>query len=82
MVLLATFVVVVVIQVVHRLAGAIASLVWTVGLFGYGFYLLNGGAQIVFLGVRVQMWHFVTFMACMLAYNTWVFVRVLKHSRR
>lgn len=77
-VLFATFVAVVIIQVINRLAGVIASIVWTIGLSGYGFYILQGGAKVEFIGLQVEPWHLAAFTAVLLAYNTWVLVRVLK----
>jgi hypothetical protein len=77
-VLLATFVAVIVIQVINRKAGAIASVVWSLGLLGYGSYVLQQGTKIAFLGVPVKMWHFVTFMGVMLGYNVWVLVQLSK----
>lgn len=81
-ILLGSFLVVVVIQVVNRPAGAAAAVLWCLGLMGYGAWAIEQGAELAFLGARVQLWQFFTFMSAMLAYNAWVLVRSLKHRAR
>jgi hypothetical protein len=80
-ILLGGFLVVVVIQVVHRPAGAIAAVVWCLGLMGYGAWGLENGAQLGVLGARVESWQFFTFMSAMLAYNVWVLYRSVGSRR-
>lgn len=81
-VVLVTFLAVIVVQAINRRAGAIAAIVWCLGLAAYGYWMFQSGAQIALLGVRIELWHFLTFMAAMLAYNTWVLVRALKAPTR
>lgn len=81
-VLLVSFLAVVVVQAVNRTAGAIASVVWCLALAGYGYWVFESGAQIAFLGVQVELWQFLTFMAAMLAYNGWVLSRQLRLRKR
>ncbi len=80
--LLASFIVVVVVQALNRKAGAIAAIVWCLGLSGYGVWMFQTGADLSFLGRRVELWHFLTFMAVMLAYNGWVLSRLLRGRGR
>lgn len=77
-VILVTFIAVIVVQAINRTAGAIAAIVWCLGLSGYGYWMFESGAQLAFLGLPVELWHFLTFMAAMLAYNGFVLARQLR----
>lgn len=81
-VLLVSFVAVIVVQAVNRTAGAIASVVWCLGLGAYGVWMFENGASIGFLGVPVQLWQFLIFVAVMLAYNLYVLTRQLRTRAR
>jgi hypothetical protein len=77
-IVLGSFVAVIIVQMVHRTAGAIATILWALGLLAYGTWTIQNGAQLAFLGVPVKLWHFLAFMAVMLVYNGWVAWRLLK----
>lgn len=81
-VLLVTFLAVIIIQAVNRTAGAIAAIVWCLGLVAYGYTVFQSGAQIALIGVQVQLWQFLVFMGAMVAYNGWVLFRQLKARKR
>lgn len=77
-IVLGTLLVVVLIQLVHRAAGAVAAILWCVGLFAYGLWALEQGAEIRFLHIPVRPWTFAAFVLAMLSYNVWVLVRALR----
>lgn len=77
-IIVGTLAVVVVLQLLHRVAGAAAGVVWTLGMLAYGLWALGEGQHIAFLGIPVQRWTFATFMVAMLGYNVWVLVRALR----
>lgn len=81
-VLLISFLAVILVQALNRTAGAIASIVWCIGLTVYGVWMFKSGADIAFLGAGVELWHFLAFMAVAFSYNGWVLTRQLRARSR
>lgn len=73
-----TLAAVVLLQLLHRVVGALASVVWTACLLAYGMWALTSGQHAAFLGIPVRPWAFGLFMSGMLAYNVWVLVRAIR----
>lgn len=83
--LLVAFVGVVVVQITHRLVGAIAAMLWCLVLLGYGVNALEAGQRIRFFWGELKTWQLVAFLGGMMAYNGWVLVRAWRlhrHQRR
>lgn len=77
--LLASLVVVVLVQIVHRLFGTILALAWCLVAIGYGAYAFAHGAKVVFLErFAVEPWAFVVFMGALAAYNLFVAARLVR----
>ena len=80
-IILGSLVVVVVLQLLNRVVGAAAAVLWSVALLVYGGWALNQGQHVAFLGVAVPRWLFAGFMLSMIAYNVWALVRALRARR-
>jgi hypothetical protein len=76
--LLGGLVVVVGLQLVNRLVGAVAGLVWTIVLVGYGWQQLQEGAEIRFFFIRGEPRVFYIGAATFLAYSIFVLVQAIR----
>ena len=76
--LLVSLVVIVVVQTLHRLWGAVLLFVWCAVALAYGLNAFERGVDLKMLGIQAKPWNFIAFMAVMMAYNLIVVVRVLR----
>lgn len=81
-ILLGTLVGCVAIQMVHRLAGAVATLIWSISVAVWGYFEIQSGADIRFFFLRGSPELFIPIMLGFIAYNTWVVARTWRDGKR
>jgi len=81
-ILLGTLVACVAIQMFHRLAGAVATLLWSIALAVWGYFQIQSGAEIRLFFLRGEPKLFIPVMVCFIGYNTFVVVRLLQDRKR
>lgn len=80
--LVGALVLVILLQVWRRSAGAAASVLWTLTLGAVGFRALLQGQDIRFLGIALPLWVFASFVLSIAGYHTWVLYRTWRMWRR
>lgn len=81
-VLLLSLLVIVIVQTINRLAGAILLFAWCAAAIVYGLDAFDTGVELKMFGIEARRWNFVAFMSVMLLYNAAVIFRVFKKRRR
>jgi hypothetical protein len=76
--LLGGLVVVVGLQLVNRILGAVAGLVWTLALVGYGWQQMQEGAEIRFFFIQGDPRIFYVGSATFLTYSVYVLVQAIR----
>jgi hypothetical protein len=73
---------VVLLQVTHRLLGAVAAIMWCFLLMAHGMSVLDTGQRIRFFWGELQSWQLAAFLGAMVAYHGSVLVRAWRLRRR
>lgn len=79
--LLLSLLVIVIVQTINRLAGAVLLFAWCAAAIVYGLNAFNNGVELRMFGIEAQRWNFVAFMSVMLLYNAAVIFRVFKKRK-
>ena len=79
--LLVALVIVIALQVIHRMAGSIAAIVWCGGVLVWGLDRLNSGAEIHFFGIRSDKRIFIAIMVGFALYNALLVLKELKRKK-